>query len=149
MNTDGGGASHSTEPAAGTSTATDISLYQHVLGMIHAERVLTNQQLQAHADMAKALREGDMKAVETAFEANKSLTTAHNGLLRKMELLVETFSTREAVARQIGAVTELLEKAQEGDDARFKRLEDWKSKVTGGIAVIAAIGIANFVKIWT
>lgn len=146
---DGGGASRTTEAAAGTSAATDVSLHSHLLGVIQAERVLTNSQISGVAEMAKALRTSDMAAVAVAFEANKALTTAHNDLLRRMELQGEQFATREAVRRQIDTVGEQIENGQSNDDKRFKRLESWQSKLTGGMIVLGFIGISNLIKIWT
>lgn len=41
--TDGGGASRSTDPAAGTSSATDVSLREYLNEKIHADRKLNNE----------------------------------------------------------------------------------------------------------
>jgi hypothetical protein len=115
-----GGASRSTNPAAGTSSATDVSLREHFEALRAAD-----------GKLAEALRSGDQEALRTALTAAKELASAHNGLLRKMELRDEAFVTKDTV------------------DTRFKRLEAWQARIAGGIVAVGAIGIANLVKIWT
>jgi hypothetical protein len=146
---EGGGASPSTQWATGSSTGTDVSLHAHLVGLIAADRALTDERFKSAEAMAVALRAADIEAVKKAFTANESLTQAHNGLLRKMELLVETFPTREALDRRLGAVSSQLAQEGEAMDARFKRLEAWQSKMTGAGLLLAAVGLGNFVKVWT
>lgn len=137
---EGGGASRTTESAAGTSTATDVSLLEHVKGMILAERTLMDERRVADQALAKALRDGDVKAVSVAFTAQETLTKAHNGLLRKMEVLVETFPTKESMDRRFGTMADLREKDLEAIGLRFTKLETWQAKATGAILIVSAVG---------
>jgi hypothetical protein len=145
---EGGGASRTTELAAGTSAATDVSLLEHVRVMFLAERELAESRRTSDQKLADAVRAGDVEAVRTAFAAQQELTKAHNGLLRRMELLVETFATKEAVDRRFSTVDEATDKRTDNFDERFKKIEAWQAKVTGAVGIVAAIGLTNFIKVW-
>lgn len=62
MTTEGGGASQTTDPAAGTSTATDVSLREHLLALraadlrLDAERDRRYSEVQIERDKAEVLR---------------------------------------------------------------------------------------------
>lgn len=128
---EGGGASQTTEPASGSSAATDVSLRQHFEALLRASRELDVALRQSDRELQTALRASDLEAVRTALTAQKELASAHNDLLRKMEKLVETFIPKD-VAEQ-----------------RFSRIEAWQAKLTGGMLVLGAIGLSNLVKVWT
>lgn len=81
-------------------------------------------------ELADSQRSADKLAVETALTSAKELSEAHNGLLRKLELLIETFPTKETV------------------EARFARIEAFQAKLVGGLVVVSVVGVSNFVRIW-
>jgi hypothetical protein len=78
-------------------------------------------------ELQQAHRAGDKEAVTKAFDAASELSKSHNDLLRKMEKLTESFATKQDLGR----------------------LTQWQAKVSGGLLVVAAVGVANFVKVWT
>ncbi len=95
MSDEGGGASRSTDPAAGTSSATDVSLREFIT--------------QRFTELEKRLderRESDAKAVYLAKETADAALEAHNQLIKRMEVqavesqrqldkLTDTYATKE------------------------------------------------------
>jgi len=61
----------------------------------------------------------------------------HNGPLRTMEVLVETFPTKENAATEHQLI-----------DGRISRLEGTMNKLIGGLILVSAVGLANFVRLW-
>ena len=133
----GGGASTTTQPAVGTSSATDVSLRDYLAGLRNAdERFLAERDRRL-----TELRQADQVAIEKAEsaarealltakgEANERLAS-HNGLIDKMEAQQATYALRETT------------------EQRFSRLEQWQAKLTGGMILLAAIGLANLLKLW-
>lgn len=114
----------------------NVSLREHEADLRSArelteERVKRLDEALTHLrEMSATQRESDKLAVETALTSAKELSEAHNGLLRKMELQTETFETKAAA------------------DARFSRIESWRAMITGGLIVIGAVGLTNFVRLW-
>lgn len=102
--------------------------------MIRAERELNAERMGRlddaihHArELSSSQRQGDQLALTTALTASKEMLEAHNGLLRKIEKLTETFATKE----------------------ELERLLKWQSKASGvGLALGAGV-LANIVKLWT
>ncbi len=43
---------------------------------------------------------------------------------------------------------EFIDEQAKGTAERISRLENWQGKIVGGITVVAAIGVANFVEVW-
>lgn len=104
---------------------------------LEAAKELTEERIKRLDDALLHLRElsasqrtSDKLAVETALTAAKELSQAHNGLLRKIEKLIETFPTKEVV------------------EARFSRVESFQAKMTGGLIVVGAVGLGNFIRVW-
>jgi hypothetical protein len=112
----------------------EITDREDLLALIRSERELNEEklkriedQIQHAKELSASQREGDQLALTTALTASKEMLQAHNGLLRKIEKLAETFATKE----------------------ELEKVLSWQAKATGGGVVIATVGLANFVKIWT
>jgi hypothetical protein len=93
--------------------------------------------LDAMRELRASERAGDLQAVEKALTAAKEVTTMHNGLLRKMEVLVETFLTKLQ-----------SEATQRVTDGRLSRLEGNMNRIIGGLMLLSGLGVANFVRAW-
>jgi ferric-dicitrate binding protein FerR (iron transport regulator) len=93
-------------------------------------------------EMHETMRKSDSEAVDKAFASATKLSEAHNDLLRKMEKLTETFATKDVLEERATRTEEAIE-------GRITRLESWQARLSGGLLVIAAVGLANFVKLWT
>lgn len=96
-----------------------VSNRKHLLALIKRDQ-----------EHAAELRRTDREAIDKAFDAATKLSESHNDLLRKMEKQSETFATNASVDRRVG------------------RVENFQAKIAGGLAVLGAIGLGNFVKLW-
>lgn len=86
-----------------------------------------NDAIKHARELSDSQREGDQLALTTALTASKEMLEAHNGLLRKIEKLTETFATKE----------------------ELERVTAWQSRASGvGLALGAGL-LANIVKLWT
>ena len=85
---EGGGASRSTDPAAGTSSATDVSLREYLSSRVDAlDRLIQSQ------------RTDDQTALDKALDAAKELAGKHNDLLRQMDRKDATYATKADIDR--------------------------------------------------
>lgn len=66
MNEEGGGASRSTDPAAGTSSATDVSLREFVTLMVQAEMVRVNERFHFVEMSTEKAFENSQRAIDKA-----------------------------------------------------------------------------------
>ena len=146
---EGGGASRSTDPAAGTSSATDVSLREYVSALVQAlDRHLTSE-LQALRRETQTANEKSDKATELAKHEASDRLAAHNGLIDQMQKLQGTFATREAVAALEKHLTEKIDTGDENADLRFGKIERFQATLVGGLMIVGFIGVANLVKVWT
>jgi thioredoxin-like negative regulator of GroEL len=124
-----------------------------VIALLEAHRREVDGTLEHLEELWTAHRDGDREAVEKAFASATKLSEAHNDLLRKMEKLSETFATRESVDSALDALVDSRREARDAEEktanVRFTRLEQWQAKITGGMLVLGAIGLSNFVRLWT
>ena len=129
------------------------TLKEHLETLVRSEHAARVDMIDAFKRLYEAERTGDREAVKVAFDAASALSRAHNDLLRKMEKLSETFATREelnkAIVNVVESRREQRRQEKEATDARFGRLENWQAKATGAMIAVGAVGLANFVKVWT
>jgi hypothetical protein len=111
----------------------DVPLREHTEALRRADRELADERDRRYGTQ----RAADQVALDKALAAARELAQAHNDLIRKQEVLVGTFATKDAIEDRLGHV---------GD--RFSRLEDWQARLTGGLIVVSVIGVANLVKLW-
>lgn len=100
-----------------------------------ADRDLHQKLRAADQELANSRRAGDLENVRTALAAAQELGKVHNGLLRRMEVLTESFATKEAVQRQFEVLT-----------ARFARIDSWMAKLTGAGTLLALVGVAQLAR---
>ena len=116
----GGGASRSTDPAAGSSTATDVSLRE----FIEARLLLVWEKFRA-VDKATALQ---------AEEYERRLNDLNN----------EAGRLNQAVSKNVSADTwvafeEQYRRDRQADDDRMKAMERFNNKLLGALAVAVII----------
>lgn len=87
---------------------------------------------------AKAANVTAERAVKVASDEAKERLSAHNGLIDQMRNQASFYATRETV--------ETIERHQ---DEKLENLAKFQAKIIGGLVVVATIGAANFVKLWT
>ena len=126
----GGGASRSTDPAAGSSAATDVSLREYIAQTINAlDRQITTE-LKALRRETQTARENARAAVQKAEQAQE----------RRLDLLNE-FRAQAADESRKYAQRDVVE-------PRIEKLEAALSRAYGGLFVVAFVGIANLIKVW-
>lgn len=138
MSDEGGGASRSTDPAAGSSAATDISLREYT--------ARDSWWLDRHyaAEIASVRRESKTandtaeRAITVASVEAKERLDQHNGLIQKMENQAATFVSRE-----------VIDVLMEGNEVRLSRMERLLFMAMGGIFLVGLLGVANLVRVWT
>lgn len=135
MAEEGGGASRSTDPAAGTSSATDVSLREFID--------------QRFRDLERRLderRASDAQAVSIAKGTADAALEAHNQLIRQMrgqateaqrqlDKLTDTYATKE----NLSVLETLLDQRLKSIDAKVQSIETAiGSSVSGRLAVRGA-----------
>jgi ABC-type transporter Mla subunit MlaD len=116
--------------AAALRAATDRQVadnYARLKEQIDAADQAARDALDHVRELMDAHRAGDQLAIDKALEASKELAEKHNDLIHSAETKDESYATK----------------------VELKRLENWQSKVSGGLIAVAGIGVANFVKLWT
>jgi hypothetical protein len=134
----GGGASRSTDPAGGTSSATDVSLREYIGASIGSLDRFVSAEIRALRRETENAREASDRAIEVAAHEAAERLAAHNGLIEQMRQQAATFATRES-----------QDDYKSVNDNRLSRIESFQAKLTGGLIILAAIGVANLVKVWT
>jgi hypothetical protein len=148
-NEEGGGASRSTDPAAGTSAATDVSLREYLGGRIEALDRHVTSELAALRRETHAANMAAERAIEVAAEEAKERLAAHNGLIEQMRQQATQFASRESLENFKQERHSALDSFKDETDKRFGRLERFQATLTGGFLLVSFIGVANLVKVWT
>jgi hypothetical protein len=148
MRDEGGGASRSTDPAAGTSSATDVSLREYLIALIHAAEQRSDARFESMKDQVDAAFRSSQEAISKAELASDKRFESVNEFRA-----VLSDQQRDLVTRQVlSSVQEKLEEAirRNRDDlvALEKRLtlregQTIGSRITGGVLVtVITVGIA-------
>lgn len=145
---EGGGASRSTDPAAGTSSATDVSLREHMTVLVQAlDRHITAElgALRRETEQANHAAE---RAIGVAADEAKERLLAHNGLIEQMRQQAALFATRESLENFKAERHAVLDAFKDEADKRFGRIERFQAMLVGGMLLLSFVGIANLVKVW-
>jgi hypothetical protein len=134
---EGGGASRSTDPASGSSAATDVSLREYAGRDIWwLDRHLTAEIAALRRETGAANHAAE-RAITVAADEAKERLAAHNGLIQKMEDQASHFAPGQS-----------FEDYKEANNQRIGRVERFQSMLIGGLLLVSFIGIANLVKVW-
>jgi hypothetical protein len=153
MNEKGGGASQSTDPAAGTSSATDISLREYFEALRHSDDT-------AALWIFRFFEERDRRYTEVALEREKALKIKETADETARILVAENQAYRDEKANELRAQiegergnylsrseyltahTSLIEKVDavgKETSARFGRVESFQSKLLGALALASVL----------
>lgn len=138
MTETGGGASRSTDPAAGSSAATDVSLREYIGSQIaNLDRHTASglESLRRETTLANTNAE---KAIQVAAHEAAERLAAHNGLIEQMRQQAAQFASRESI-----------DDFKDTIDKRLSRIERFQAMLAGGLILAGSIGVANLVKIWS
>lgn len=138
MTDEGGGASRSTDPAAGSSAATDISLREYTArDLWWLDRHYAAEIAAVRRESATANKTAERAITVASVEAKERLDQ-HNGLIGKMENQAGTFVSRD-----------VLDEFKSANDSRVGRIERLIFMAMGGLFLVGLVGIANLVKVWS
>jgi len=111
VNEEGGGASRTTDPAAGTSAATDVSLREHLTLMVHSLERRLEERFTAM-----------QRATDVAFRASEARLDSVNEFRAQLSDQTATFVTREVLEARVDKLQgEITRLRNDLDDLR-KRL---------------------------
>ncbi len=145
----GGGASRSTDPAAGSSAATDVSLREYLGVRIEALDRHVSSEIAALRRETILANENAERAISVAKDEAAERLLAHNGLIEQMRDQAGQFATRESLDDFKRERHQALDTFKDEADKRFGRVERFQAMMIGGMILISTIGIANLVKVWT
>lgn len=149
MEDHGGGASRTTDPAAGSSAATDVSLREYLGARIEAlDRHMVSELAALRRETHAANLAAD-RAIEVAADEAKERLAAHNGLIEQMRHQAQQFASRESLENFKAERHQALDSYKDENDKRFGRIERFQAMLIGGMLLVSTVGIANLVKIWT
>ena len=160
MKDEGGGASRSTDPAAGSSAATDVSLREYLGAQIaNLDHHLTAEinSLRRETTLANANSE---KAISLAADEANERLKAHNGLIEQMRqqaeaseraaaTLANSFARQETFSEFKDANDKRIQDLMKANDLRVGRIERFQAMLAGGLILASFIGVANIIKVWT
>lgn len=149
MDEGGGGASQTTDPAAGSSAATDVSLREYLGSRINAlDRHITAELAALRRETAAANTAAE-RAIAVAADEAKERLHAHNGLIEQMRQQAQLFASRESLDAFKTERHHALNVFKEEADKRFGRVERFQAMMVGGLLLLSAIGVATLVKVFT
>lgn len=98
MNNEGGGASRSTDPAAGSSAATDVSLREYMTLMVEAEMRRVDERFNAVEKSTAAAFENSQRAIDKADQATEKRFEGVNEFRAALSDQASRFVTIEALS---------------------------------------------------
>lgn len=146
---EGGGASRTTDPAAGSSAPTDVSLREYVGSSIAALDRHVTSELAALRRETHAANVAAERALGVAADEAKERLAAHNGLIEQMREQAQQFASREALESFKAERHAALDSFKDEADKRFGRIERFQAMLIGGMLLLSFLGIANLVKVWS
>jgi gas vesicle protein len=127
----GGGASRSTDPAAGSSQATDVSLREYLTSLINAAERRSDARFDAMKDMVET-------AFETAKEAISKAETATDRRLEGMNEFRDTLSdqashfvTKDALESLVDKLETQINRNRDDLDSLAKRIDVREGQTAG------------------
>jgi hypothetical protein len=145
---EGGGASRSTDPAAGTSSATDVSLREYLIALIHAAEQRSDARFESMKEQVDAAFRSSQEAISKAELASDKRFESVNEFRA-----VLADQQRDLITRQVlNSVSDKLEAAisrnREDLDQLARRVDLREgqtigSRITGGVLVtVLTVGVA-------
>jgi len=107
-------------------------------GNVEVELARLGEQLHGLRNEMQLQRAADQEAVKTALAAQKELAQKHNDLISQMEKRDAAYLTKDDYEQRHEALKD-----------RVSLLATFQARIGGGLMVVAFIGVANFVKLWT
>lgn len=143
----GGGASRSTDPAAGTSTATDVSLREYLNAQIRGVEMLSEQRFQSMREQVAAAFESSQRAIDKADEATEKRFEGVNEFRAALSDQATRFVTNDQLTSLGDKLEAAIARNREDLDGLSKRIDLREGAISGSrltwgsmVAMIAAFG---------
>ena len=120
---EGGGASRSTDPAAGTSAATDVSLREYLVALINAAESRSNQRFEAMKEQVDAAFAASQLAIDKADMATEKRFEGVNEFRAALTDQAARFVTQDALVSLSDKLQASIDRNREDLDALSKRID--------------------------
>jgi len=131
VNEIGGGASRSTEPAAGTSQATDVSLREYLIAQIAASERRSDLRFEAMKEQVAEAFASSQLAIDKADEATEKRFEGVNEFRAALSDQATRFVTAETLAALSDKLQASIERNQDDLIALAKRIDLREGQVSG------------------
>jgi len=148
MSDPGGGASFTTDPAAGTSAATDVSLREYLTALIHGVEGRSDERFRHMKEMVETAFENAQTAITKADTATEKRFEGVNEFRAALSDQATQFVTRDAMAALADKIDSQIDQQRKDMDAIVRRLDlregqTQGSRITTGILVtVTTIAVA-------
>jgi hypothetical protein len=148
MSDQGGGASRSTDPASGTSSATDVSLREYLTALINAAEKRSDARFEAMKNAVDAAFESSEKAILKAEDADKTRFESFNEFNQRIDTILSNTVTKQTMDVLIEKLESQINRNREDLDALSKRVDVRQgelqgSKITiGNLVLMITVGVA-------
>lgn len=150
---EGGGASRSTDPAAGTSAATDVSLREYLVALIDGAERRSDERFRHMKEMVESAFENAQTAITKADTATEKRFEGVNEFRAALSDQATQFVTRDAMNALADKIDTQIEQNRKDLDALARRLDVREgqtqgSRITTGILVTVttvAVGVIGLV----
>ena len=146
---EGGGASRSTDPAAGTSSATDVSLREHLVALINAAEQRSNQRFEAMKEQVDAAFAASQLAIDKADSATEKRFEGVNEFRAALSDQASRFVTQETLAALGDKLQTGIDRNREDLDQLSKRIDVRQGELQGSrltygniAALLSAVAVA-------
>jgi uncharacterized protein with von Willebrand factor type A (vWA) domain len=144
---EGGGASRSTEPATGTSAATDVSLREYLMAAIQAEARRSDARFDAMQQAVDAAFASSQRAIDKTNEALEARFEGVNEFRATLSDQASNFVTKDALASLTDKLQAAIDQNRKDLDALEKRLdlkegqEAGSRLTTGTLVTVITVGV--------
>lgn len=159
MTEEGGGASRTTDPAAGTSAATDVSLREYLMAQITAAERRADLRFEAMKEQVAAAFASSQRAIDKADMATEKRFEGVNEFRAALSDQATRFVTAQTLAVLADKLADGIARNREDLDALATRIDLREGQVQGSrltagnlVALasvsIAALGLIFVVGVW-
>lgn len=153
MSDSGGGASETTEPAYGSSAATDVSLRTYLIALINGAEQRSDERFRHMKEMVESAFESAQTAITKADIATEKRFEGVNEFRAALSDQASQFVTRDAMASLADKIDSQIGQHRKDLDAIVRRLDLREgqaqgSRITTGILVTVttvAVGVIGLV----
>ncbi len=128
---EGGGASRTTNPAAGASTATDVSLREYLTALISAAEKRSDARFDAMKDMVEAAFETSKEAVAKAETSVDKRLEGMNEFRDQLSEQANNFVTKDSLGSLVEKLEVQIDRNREDLDSLSKRIDVREGEIAG------------------